>query len=604
MIDTKTRNNVLLDLEEICYKRYYIENTKYINWWETPNSMPIEDEKKIQQYANKYVLAHKDKCFKEIEKANFFSIFEDDDGKIIIKSKENDEVVAEFQLYNFYSKNRQKQIDEKNKKLVESFLDDLEAGNTDKIKKYKFSTEIKRAKDFYNDFLQYEKDNKYKKLVEELILNSEKKHELLKLKKFRQNLFTMFINNFPLHKKSKVTNATLEKLLIIEAKYFSIEEIMDIIDDYAHTIKNKNLLTQYKLALEKFNDPHFDEYKYSYELFVGVRYDIKRLENGYKNINPLKIKKNAQMYKNKYLNQKAQKDFESKKSDLINLNKTKAVDISQDTIVIFKKISELPTDELVVDYLEKNKISASSLKANFNKFKKEKNGKYSTYVLDDIESKIDIYVKKVAEINEARRIINNVIDEIIVNPNKTKKEYFKSLGITSKEIEKYEKIVNKYFPKLYLRYSEKINELEKSEIDKIINKIDRFKKLGKEFTIFNYAKMTSLDMSDFIEKYYSYYPDDENNNIKMIMDMPFSQILSSINYIDENKYMKSNSRITNGVDSIYYLKSDEKKAALELLKKYNLPITNESCKEAAKLVIKMTKNSNEEKNLIDRKIKF
>ena len=142
MIDTKTRNNVLLDLEEICYKRYYIENTKYINWWETPNSMPIEDEKKIQQYANKYVLAHKDKCFKEIEKANFFSIFEDDDGKIIIKSKENDEVVAEFQLYNFYSKNRQKQIDEKNKKLVESFLDDLEAGNTDKIKKYKFSTEI------------------------------------------------------------------------------------------------------------------------------------------------------------------------------------------------------------------------------------------------------------------------------------------------------------------------------------------------------------------------------------------------------------------------------------------------------------------------------
>ncbi len=583
----KILENANNDFYRNCFEIYFLSNRRMvtINWWESPTHEPIK-KNDILKYACKYIVENKKECIKKINQTNKFIATEDKNGIITIKLKESGRIITRTISNTDYYDYKSRTINNNIRKTVENFLDGIDIENLTETKKTSLRT---LAKSYYDSHLKYESpNNKYRKLYEKLYGNKvhERERNILNFN-LSKKLYEIFVQNYPLDEKSKISNETLKKILLNKAEnLLTIEEIMNKINEYSKRITDEIQLKQYNEALKKFQDPDYDKLKYSYELFVGLGYDIKRLEKGYKNINPQEIKENAEIYKKRYLSLKEKNHFDKQKKDANNVNRTKDVNINDDYIFIFKKISDLLNFTQVVDYLEKNNVSPNDLIINFHKFKKMKDGKYSSFVLNDLEEKINYYVERMTKIKKSKKIIENVIDDIITNPNKTKREYF--LNMSLEEIKEIEDDVNKYFPKLYFRYVEKMKKLEKNEINGVIQKINFCIEHGNEFSIFDFASLTNYDIALFIEKYAEFYPDEEDN-IQKIMNLPFCKILSSNHYISEEKYLTSKQSIVIEND-LYLLNLEDKKNTLNMLKRYNLPITIESLKEGMKKIFQMKKS--------------
>ena len=581
---------------EQCFNNYYLSKNskKSINIKDPITNNPLK-EKEILKYANIYLKDDFKNNLKKIRNAKLFKIKTVSESEIIIYNDQKN-IKINVNLDEVLNKENKK----KEKEIVEKFLNDLNNSNIDLYSQAKITECKKIAFDYYIEKLISLENDKYKDIYEKFLLPKNhdlvpKKLKIAILKKINsdivicQKLFDNFLFYYPLNKEPKAPNSTIEMIISknilkntpYEFLKLNRDDLIEILNNYSKYIVNKELLNQFRSGFRKFLDLKYDELKYNFDLYEGVMYNPKRLKKMYPNQNYNTIIKKANLFINSYLDETKKEEINNKNKEISKIVKEN-IKVENDYLVLFKKLSEFLTLDIACDYLEEQNIEIKKLKSEFENFKKYIKDKYSSLVIKDIEEKIDYYIKIKENFENFKKIIENICNDILSDPSKSKHDYFKAYHVNN-EVE-IEKLVSKYYPEIYARYIEKIKLLEKSEIDKILNKIND---LGNNFTIFDYANITDLNIVKFLEKLYEFYPKNKENNL--IMEMDFAKALTSMD-MDINEYLQNDFYIALEND-LYLLDENDKNDVISLLKNNNLPINAQTCKVAAKKILESKKKT-------------
>ena len=582
--------NIDYEFYEECFKSYYLRNEK--NFVNILNKK-LYTKKDLLDFANIFFLDNLKKCIYLVNKCGFYKASVDIDGSVILTETATG-IVSHIYTQSSYKKNKEKINNAKIKAVVEKFLIDIKDGKKDNYSESEYSNNKKFATEYYIDNLIYDNKNELKKIYEDHLMSeciNRNKKLKNKVREFTLNnlelqkkIFDYFLYYYPLDKIPKAPNSTIAQILISKVKelmpikslFINLDFIKELISKYQYYIVDENIKKQFNEGYKKLNDDNYDNLKYAFDLYEGVRYNDSRLKKMYPDNYKLLVKR-AKKYCQKYLNQEDNKLIDKKIDENNNLEKIDNLSIKPEYLSIFFKLSQIQTKDLAMSYLIMNNIDSNELREEFIKFKIQMKDKYSLLVIKDIEEKVNYFYDKKTKIMNAYDVINNVCKEIVINPDNIKEKYFKELGIKKKEIETIEDITRNFFPELFKRYNDKIKIIEKDQIDKILNKI---KELGNDFTIFDYSQLSNLNITKFFETLYENYPD-KTEKIEKIMEMDFAKALTDIDEINVDDYLKFE-RYESFNNDLYKLTDDDKNQIVRLLKKYNLPINNQTCKLAAK----------------------